>query len=236
MTTLIELTPTSGRVHVRTTSGLLRPQVRSTTATTARITLVATGATLLGGDHVDLTIRVGPGLTLDLSDVAGTVVYDGRGASCSWSTAIELAEGSTLIWHGEPVVISDGGHLMRRTQVDMSVSARLLLRDTLTFGRTAETGGALSCRTRMNQDGLPILAEDLELSAEQRTWPGMLGDAKVIDTITALGWQPTPPPLGLLRSFDLPGTGLLARALVTRAHLSPAAASWATWHDEVTSA
>lgn len=234
MTTRIELTPAPGRPRVRTASGLLRPQVRSTDGTTARVTLVATGAMLLAGDHVDLVIRVGAGLRLDLSDVAGTVVHDGRGAGCSWTTSIVLDAGATLVWHGEPLVVSDGARLDRRTDVDLADGARLLMRDTLALGRTGESGGSLTCRTRMSLDGEPALAEDLLLSAQQRVRPGILGEAKVVDTITALGWQPDPHPVpSPMRAFDLPAPGRLARALVPRAHLSPAPDLWTRWTQEL---
>ena len=53
-----------------------------TTRRAPRSALLATTATLLGGDTLRLAVEVGPGLRLDLRDVAGTVAYHGRGLGC----------------------------------------------------------------------------------------------------------------------------------------------------------
>ncbi len=69
--------------RVRLVPGLLRAQPVAAPAGWTRIGLIATTALLLGGDEVELDIRLGPRTKLHLFDVGGTVAYNGRGAAAS---------------------------------------------------------------------------------------------------------------------------------------------------------
>ena len=60
-------------------AGLLTPRLLRREPAMAEVALVATGATLLGGDHIDVELSVGAGLTLRVRDTSATVAYHGRG-------------------------------------------------------------------------------------------------------------------------------------------------------------
>ena len=60
-----------------------RPARAQVTETGARVGLVATTALLLGGDHVEIDIDVGPGAWLEVVEIAGTVAYDADGVASS---------------------------------------------------------------------------------------------------------------------------------------------------------
>ncbi len=45
---------------------------------------------------MEIEVEVGPGASLELFDVAGTVAYHGRGRPAAWHTRLELADGGTL--------------------------------------------------------------------------------------------------------------------------------------------
>ena len=66
--------------------GLIRAQTIRNDARSCRIGLLATSALLLGGDRVQIEVEVGPGASLELFDVAGTVAYHGRGQPAAWHT------------------------------------------------------------------------------------------------------------------------------------------------------
>jgi len=68
-----------GRARLTLTQGPISPRILRVTDNGARIGLVATQALLLGGDHVQLDIEVGPGAWLELVETAGTVAYDADG-------------------------------------------------------------------------------------------------------------------------------------------------------------
>ncbi len=83
-----------GRHQVRTSAGLLRAQRLHGPADRVRVALVGQTALLLGGDEVGLDVEVGPGAVLDLSDIAGTVAYHGRGRAASWHVEHPAGAGS----------------------------------------------------------------------------------------------------------------------------------------------
>ena len=133
-----------GRARLTLTGGPISPRVLRVAEDGARIGLVATTALLLGGDHVDIEVDVGPGAWLEIVETAGTVAYDADGvdvvldgpdhggrrrrADLGRRTLRRLATAPTC-----------GGH----TSIELGAGAVACLRETLVLGRTGETGGAI---------------------------------------------------------------------------------------------
>lgn len=216
-----------GSIRLDLATGLLAPRVVSTSADRAEIALVATHATLLGGDHITVDLAAQDGITLIVRDVAGTVAYHGRGRESRWDNRIRVTGGSRTIWHAEPLVLSDGADVHRDLSADVEDGSTLLLRDTVVLGRENQTGGALTCRTHIDHGGRPALREDLNLTAESTRLPGMTGGARVIDTALAIGACPEATTAATV--FDLPVPGAMARDLTPAAHTSRVAKVWAAW-------
>ena len=192
--------------------GLIRAQTIRNHARSCRIGLLATTALLLGGDEVVIEVEVGSGANLDLFDVAGTVAYHGRGEPAAWHTTVRVADGGRLRWAGEPFVVAEGADVLRTLELDLDASATLRLRETLVLGRSGEVGGRLRTRTGIRIDGEPVLLEDQRLDPSGlRSYPGMLGDHRVIDSLLAVGGSLSAAPVGAVR-FGLVGD----RGSVTR--------------------
>jgi len=180
-----------GRFHTQLRTGLLRPQQLHGPDDRCRVGLLATNALLLGGDAVELDVDVGAGVSLELYDVAGTVAYHGRGLPASWSVRVRVAEGGSLRWAGEPLVVADGADVTRSLLLELAEGSRALVRETLVLGRAGQVGGRLRNRTEVRRAGRPVLAEDAELDpVGHRTLPGMLGTLRVVDSVLALGLGP----------------------------------------------
>uniref|UniRef100_UPI003B67A97C urease accessory protein UreD n=1 Tax=Rhodococcus sp. O3 TaxID=3404919 RepID=UPI003B67A97C len=116
----------------------------------------------------------------------------------------------------------DGADVTRRTELGLERDARVLLRETLVLGRSGERGGAVRSHTVATHEQRPLLVEDLDLSPEIRTLPGVLGSHRVLDSVLALGWRPpheADPGDGVYR-FDLDGPGALVRWLGRDLHRS----------------
>lgn len=214
-------------------SGILAPRLLGTATGVARVALVATTATLLGGDVMELRVRVAAGQRLELEDVAATVAYDGRGRAARWAVDIDVAARATLVWHGEPLVVADGARVERSLRVDVASAGRVLLRDVVVLGRHGQRGGSLLCLTSIWHDGVPVLLEELDLASgpcSLRELPGVLGPHRVAETIICLA-----DPVPTLETVEeeatvlmqLAGPGLLARRLGTSAHGSPLEGTWA---------
>ena len=223
-----------GRPRLELATGLLAPRVVRVAGSQAEVALVATTATLLGGDEVRLDVKVGPGTWLDLRDVAGTVAYHGRGRACRVDVWLRVAPGATLTWAGEPLVVSGGADVTRTLDVDVAAGGRLLLRDTVALGRTGESGGDLRCTTATTVAGRPALVEQLRLGPSARSRPGVLGDARVVDTVTALGWQPMAnPAVPGADVYTLEQGGVVARVLAGEAHESGLRTLWDQWRAQL---
>jgi urease accessory protein len=226
----------AGRARCTVVPGLLSPRVLSTDDAGARVALVATGALLLGGDHVTIDVHVGAGARLEVVETASTVAFDAGGAASSWSVRITLRPGARLVWASLPFVVADGADVTRTTDVTLGDGARALLRETLVLGRTGERGGPVRSRTRVTAAGAALLVEDLDLLPAARTMPGIVGRARALDTVLALGWRPggaTAPGAGLggVHRLDLEGPGAIARRLDAAAHTSAALDGvWRSWH------
>lgn len=224
-----------GRPELTLQSSHLSPRTLRTGADSARIALVGTTALLLAGDHVRIGIDVGPGCHLEMIDTAGTVAYDGRGGSSSWTVDITVADGASLVWKAEPFVVADGADVVRTTTVTLAPTGSALLRETLVLGRSGETGGSLLARTRVTHGGRPLLAEDLDLTDRRtRSRPGVLGSHQVLDTVSLLGRRPpSMHPTPGTRLFPLAGEGAVARFLGDELHRSGVSAVLGSWRTSV---
>lgn len=230
--TLIAVDPAPGRARVTHTPGPVAARVQRVDADGARVALVATTALLLGGDHVEFDVRVGPGGWLDIVETAGTVAYDAQGAVSSWTIRARVAAGARLTWSGEPFVVADGANVHRVTEIDLAAGATACQRETLVFGRVGEVGGALRSVTRARLNGAELLAEDLDLpDAAGRRGPGLLGGCRVVDSVLLLGAAAPPvPALPVGARYDLAGPGTLARVLAADTDRSGLDTVWRAWH------
>jgi urease accessory protein len=220
-----------GRARLRLTDGPIGVRVLHTDARGARVGLVATTALLLGGDHIEIRVEVGPGAWLEVVETAGTVAYDAGGVASSWTVRISIGESGTLIWAGEPFVVAAGANVRRRSTVDLAEGAVACLRDTVVLGRSGEVGGSLVTTSWVHRDGVLLLADTLDLSdPHNREHPGIVGEASVIDTVGLLGTRaPAAPAPAAGERFDLDGPGTLARCLATGYADSPLHQVMAAW-------
>ena len=202
------------RVRVTATGGPFRVVSLPAGRGAARVALVPTRALLLAGDAVQVECAVGDGLTLHVQETSGTVAYDMRGASASWSFAATVGAGSRLVLDTLPWVSSGGSRVTRTTTVHLAAEATLLARETLVLGRSGEPPGALESRTSITRDGRPVLVEELR-SAH-------LAPHRVLDSILAVGGSVGPSPGGP-RPLRLETGDLLWRRLGREAHETAAA-------------
>jgi len=221
-TTRIVVERAGERHRIFARPGLIRAQTIRNDARSCRIGLLATSALLLGGDRVLIEVEVGPGATVELFDVAGTVAYHGRGQSAAWHTTAQVASGGTLRWAGEPFVVADGADVLRTLELELDASATVRLRETLVLGRSGEVGGRLRTRTGIRVGGEPVLLEDQILDPGGLLGcPGLLGDHRVIDSLLAVGGAVSPPLGGAVRFELVGGRGSLTRYLGADLAASP---------------
>jgi urease accessory protein len=181
-----------------------------------RIALVAAGALLLAGDQVQVEIVVAGKLRVEIIETAGTVAYGMRGGSARWDVDIRLSGGASLVWYGEPFVVSADAEVTRSTSIRLEPACTAEVRESVVLGRHGEVGGALQTSTRAWIGDELVLAEDLDLSPEGRAGWAILGSARCLDTVTALGFR-LPEAA---QTMQLEAAGSIARRLVREQHES----------------
>lgn len=181
-----------------------------------RIALVAAGALLLAGDQVRIEIVVAGKVRVEIIETAGTVAYGMRGGSARWDVDLTLTGGASLHWYGQPFVVSADADVTRSTAVHLGPGCTAELRESLVLGRHGEVGGALHTTSRAWIGNELVLADDLDLSPEARTGWAILGSARCLDTVTALGFRLPDAP----QTLQLEATGSIARRLVHEQHQS----------------
>jgi urease accessory protein len=205
---------------------IVRPVLLGSDDAGARVSLVPEGALLLAGDAVSLHITVGAGARLELTEPAGTVAYAMHGGSASWNVVINLAPAASLVWAGEPFVVSAGADVVRTTSIRMDWDARVAWREMLVLGRHHEAPGHLrQILTATGQNGTPILSESLDVGPEAS--PLLLGSARVVGSVVTLGLR-TPRVVDApnVTYLDLDGLGTVSRALVHEMHHLPLDGAW----------
>lgn len=228
---VVEANEKGPRVDLR--GDVLSPRILSVSGAGARVALVGTQMVLLAGDSIGIDVVVEAGCRLEIVEPVGTVAYGGDGES-NWDISIEVADGGTLIWQGQPFVISNEASVRRSTRVRLGDGARLLQRETLAFGRVGQRGGDLISRFQgTHRDGGPLLIENLDLTAGKRENLGILGENRVLDSIIALGWRPSARPSAELTAFELAEPGTLVRRLGREHAHQPMDACWQAWHREL---
>ncbi|WP_303468161.1 MULTISPECIES: urease accessory protein UreD [unclassified Marinovum] len=130
--------------------------------------LINTSGGVTGGDQLALTAEVGSGAALGLTTQAAERAYRSReGDFGHVTTAIKVAEGATLHWLPQEVILYDGCALSRRLDIDLAADARLLLVEPVVFGRAAMgeclTSGRFHDRITVTRGGRPLYRDALHL-------------------------------------------------------------------------
>jgi urease accessory protein len=200
----------------------------------------------------DVDVRVDAGGLL-VWDALPFVVADG--ADVERTTRVSLADGGARGAGGvallrETLVLGrtgeSGGRLRSRTCVELSASLDTRVpRGAATTGESAAPDGSVSTwqSDPARREGVrELFVEDLDLR-DDRVLPGVLGTARVVDSVLCLGARPpapsgtspaptrpaSPPPLAGPLRLDLDGPGAIARHLGASTHDAGIDAVVAAW-------
>lgn len=185
----------------------------------AVVHVVGSAMSPLGGDEVDLWVRVGPGARLRLSGTAAAVALPGQSAGGSCATVrIEVDEGGAIEYLPEPTVVTAQARHLAGLRVDLADNARALCREVLVLGRSGEDPGKLCTTTHLVCMGTPLLRQTLDLG-EARLRASLLAGARVLAS-AAIVWEHDPAePFSAdwCALAPLPRRGALATAVAAEA-------------------
>lgn len=126
----------------------------------ATVHLVGSASSPLGGDDVELVVRVGPGADLVLTGVAAAVALAGHS---SLTLRFTVEEGASLQYLPEPTVVTSRADHHASVHVDLHRTARLRSREVLVAGRSGEPAGRYRGTVRVVERGIPLLHQTQDL-------------------------------------------------------------------------
>lgn len=199
--------------------------------------LVGGAAGPLGGDTLALDIVVGPRAHLVVRGVAATLALPGAGGEpARLSVRATIGPGACLDWAPEPTIVAHRARLELDTEIEVeSPSAGTLLRwcEELVLGRSGETPGQVTARTRAVVAGRPVLDHATTAGGPPGPWdgPGGLAGHRWLGTALYVGGSaaraPATPPAGPDASSAGDGVGApRAGPQVRAATLCIADGSW----------
>src|SRR6056297_799825 len=127
--------------------------------------IINTGGGLASGDAIRQTFDVGKDAELTMTTQAAERCYrSGDGATTSIDVAATVNDNAVLNWLPQETIIYDEARLSRSIDVSLAPTARLLMSETVVFGRRAMgeilRGGLFTDRWRIVRDGKLIFAEN----------------------------------------------------------------------------
>lgn len=145
----------------------------------AQVHLVGTAAGPMGGDVVEIRVRVGPGARLDVQGVAASVVLPARDMALSHLLLdVEVATGGRLTCTLPAVVVTGEAEHDATTRARLLGDGQLRLAEHVRLGRHGEAGGRWRGHVDVTRDGSPVLRQTTTLGED----PGMRDLRTVLDT------------------------------------------------------
>jgi urease accessory protein len=170
---------------------------------------------VVGGDRLDIGVRVGPGAGALFTTPAAQKLYRSAGAESRLTTTLSVAAGARLEWLPSETIVFDGARARQRTRVEFESGAAVLGWEITCFGRPASgirfVRGQVTLGLELVRDGAPLLVERVVVpggsAALDEAW-GFSG-MPVAGTLYAIHRDPTviPKLVEMLRAFEaMPGT------------------------------
>lgn len=171
--------------------------------------LVGSGASPVGEDRIRVCVDVGPGVHVSVRSVAATVVYAARGAGTTWDTVLRVADGASLDWRPEPVILTHRARHASTTVVQASSDASVTLDEVLVLGRVGEDTGSLCATLDVAIDGRRVLLTSNDTSVPAWSGPSGTAGSRVLASRLRLG-EGSGDELGDARSGDREPRGAVA--------------------------
>ena len=162
--------------------------------------LVGSGASPVGEDHIRVRVDVGPGVEVAVRSVAATMIYAARGSGTTWDTELCVADGASLDWRPEPVILTERARHVATTTVRAAAGAAVTLDEVLVLGRSGEPTGAMCSTFDVSIDGRRVLLTSNDTSVPGWSGPAGTDGAPVVANRLRLG--PDRAPTGQQESGD----------------------------------
>ncbi|OSP56356.1 urease accessory protein UreD [Pseudoruegeria sp. SK021] len=175
-------------------SGSAKAMLPRTHRARPELVFLNTAGGLTGGDHLRFELEVGEGAAVTATTQTAERAYASLGDPARLDVTLRVGAGGGLHWLPQETIVFERAHLARRTVVDLSGDARLVMAETLVLGRAAMGEQLHDVTVRdwreVRRDGRPIFLEPLCLTAEslaRRSGAAVLGAGLALSTICVAG-------------------------------------------------
>ncbi|MGF1651336.1 MAG: urease accessory protein UreD [Hyphomicrobiaceae bacterium] len=133
--------------------------------------VINTGGGVAGGDAVAIALEAQANADVLVTTQSAERVYRALdGADTEINLDLVAADGARLVWIPHETILFDRSHVTRRLEANVASSARLLIVETLVFGRKAHgetvASGHVADRWRIRREGRLIFADTLRLTGD----------------------------------------------------------------------
>lgn len=177
------------RTHVHE-SGSLRVRFPRAVSEALEAVLVNTAGGMAGGDRFAIKIAAGERARLVVTTTAAEKIYRAIDSDTAVDVKIEVEAEASLSWLPQETILFDRARLVRRIEVDLADTARLILAEALVFGRSGMgemvKRGFLFDQWRIRRAGKLIHAEGLRLDgnmAEKLAVPALAKGGIAVATL-----------------------------------------------------
>jgi urease accessory protein len=192
-----------------------------------QVHLVQAAGGPLGGDDLELCVRLAANARLTVRSAGATVAQPGPAGSgpARWTVRASLETGARFCWWPEPTVVSDGAELVAVMELRVAEGASALVREEVLLGRFNQSGGRYRGELRVDHGGAALIRHALVLDGADPVLSGIGGTAgaKMVMTVLGVGSEPVPdtPAVGergrvRWARHDLPGPGWMVVAVGDR--------------------
>jgi urease accessory protein len=117
--------------------GSLRVRFPAVCTGTPEAVLINTAGGIAGGDRFAVELELEANARLAVTTAAAEKIYRSLGPDARIDVMARLADGAELIWLPQETILFDRGRLARTITVTLAATARLLLAESIVFGRAA---------------------------------------------------------------------------------------------------
>jgi urease accessory protein len=132
--------------------------------------LLTTSGGLVGGDELDVGIRVAEGAAAHVTASAAEKVYRSIGPTTAIRQSLSVASGATLEFLPLETILFDGARLCRETTIELGAGSTFLGGDIVVFGRRARgerfTRGFLREMWQVRREGRLVWGDALHLEGD----------------------------------------------------------------------
>lgn len=155
--------------------------------------LVGAAASLLEGDRLRISLRLGIGARLTVQTAAATLAHPcPAGGFTSFDVDADLEADARLAWLPEPLVACEGCNHVGRARLRLARGAAVVWSESVALGRSGERPGSVELRLDAELERAPLLREGLRVGSAAPGWsgPSVLDGAGHVGTIALLGTRP----------------------------------------------